>query len=183
MRVKSYTVPRSQCDLFVGVNIILPTNLALHELFPLCLRIHERLVSINTESLVEHRDHGEITVLANLHWCSSSSNCHHARPPNWPNALMRSSFPKHYFFSLSYLVFVSSHTFFLTILTSFAILLQWFLLYHYWMNYFLCLWHNVAMGSLYLIWKVEISMGLTHLNPCDRNEQVTYPFQATKFAQ
>ncbi len=66
MQVKSYTVPRSQCDLFVGVNIILPTSLALHKLFPFCLRIHERLVSINMESLVEHRHHGEITVLANL---------------------------------------------------------------------------------------------------------------------
>ncbi len=31
-----------------------------------------------------------------------------------------------------------------SILTSFAVMLQWFLLHHFWMVYFLCLWHNVA---------------------------------------
>ncbi len=34
---------------------------------------------------------------------------------------------------------------FLSIQTYFTILPQWFLLYNFWMNYFLCLWHNVAM--------------------------------------
>ncbi len=73
----------------------------------------------------------------------SSSNCHHARPPNWPNALTRSSLSKHYFFSISCLCKLTH--LFLSILTSFAILPQSFLQYHFWKNFFLCLWHNVAL--------------------------------------
>ncbi len=49
-------------------------------------------------------------------------NCHHAWPPNWPNAETRYSFSKHYFFISSFLCKLTHLL--LSILTSFAILLH-----------------------------------------------------------
>ncbi len=46
-----------------------------------------------------------------LNACELSPNSHHARPPNWSNVQTRSSFLNHFLFLISYLVFVSFHTF------------------------------------------------------------------------